>query len=117
MTQRTKTKGHELAKKGSKNDKLYFVVDGEWDVIAGPAHIVRLVRGSYFGEESVLHGQPFNYNVVVTSENIKIYKIYRLDALKFFPEETLENMRENYKLKITSRTLLKRMRSSKVHET
>ena len=73
---------------------------------------MRLIRGSYFGEESVLHGQPYKYNIVVTSEFIKIFSISKSSVIQLLPEQTLENIKKNYSLKNTSRTLLTRMRSS-----
>ena len=77
---------------------------------------MRLIRGSYFGEESVFHGQPYKYDIVVTSEFIKIFRISKNSVIQLLPEQTLENMRQNYKLKTTSRTLLTRMRSSAKEE-
>lgn len=50
-------------------------MEGELTVYHQKVNIVKLVRGSYFGEESVLNGSAFLYDVQVTSDWIKIYTL------------------------------------------
>lgn len=55
---------HVIARKGEIGTGFYVVVDGAVRVIRDGAEIARLGPGEFFGELSVLDGQPRNAQVV-----------------------------------------------------
>ena len=103
MKQHIYYKGKYAAMARAVNDRIFFIVEGELMVYHNKVNLVKLVRGSYFGEESVLFGKRFLYDIVVASDVSKIYSLKKKYFLKIFPKTIVENMKENFKLKVNNR--------------
>src|SRR6266536_6540699 len=52
------SEGQRVLRQGFTGSGLYFVVDGEVSVVVDGTQRARLGRGEYFGEVSVLLGEP-----------------------------------------------------------
>jgi small-conductance mechanosensitive channel/CRP-like cAMP-binding protein len=63
-------KGERVIEQGREGHAFYLVASGEVSVQAGapPAEVARLKRGEYFGEMSLLTGEPRSATVVVTED-------------------------------------------------
>ncbi|MFL5411226.1 MAG: cyclic nucleotide-binding domain-containing protein, partial [Myxococcales bacterium] len=61
--------GHAVVRQGEIGDTFYLVARGEVSVrIEGDKEVARLTRGAFFGEMSVLTGEPRSATVVALSE-------------------------------------------------
>ncbi len=59
--------GHRVLRQGLSGSGLYLILDGDAAVIVDGAERARLGRGDFFGEVSVLTGEPPIADVVATS--------------------------------------------------
>lgn len=60
--------GHQLARAGEPGRELFIIVEGEAVVRTGRGRTVRLGRGDFFGEMSLLDGQPRSATVETATE-------------------------------------------------
>ena len=61
--------GQSVVRQGETGDTFYLVARGELSVrIEGDKEVARLERGAFFGEMSVLTGEPRSATVVAVSE-------------------------------------------------
>ena len=57
-------RGHVIARQGDIGTGFFVIVDGTVNVIRGGTEVARLGPGEFFGELSVLDGEPRNAQVV-----------------------------------------------------
>jgi CRP-like cAMP-binding protein len=74
--------GQRVLRQGFTGSGLYFVVDGEVAVEVDGQERARLRRGEYFGEVSVLLGEPPVADVVATSP-LRVLVLPEPDAEEF----------------------------------
>jgi CRP/FNR family transcriptional regulator, cyclic AMP receptor protein len=58
--------GRVLTKQGRPGNSFYVILDGEADVVADGQKLATLARGDFFGEVSVLLGEPPTADIVAT---------------------------------------------------
>jgi small-conductance mechanosensitive channel/CRP-like cAMP-binding protein len=63
-------RGEALIREGDEGHTFYVIVSGEVAVARGGTEVVRLNRGAYLGEMSLLTGEPRSATVVATSDLI-----------------------------------------------
>mmetsp|Transcript_7357 Transcript_7357/g.13631 ORF Transcript_7357/g.13631 Transcript_7357/m.13631 type:complete len:430 (+) Transcript_7357:290-1579(+) len=102
----------EVLTKGQTYDALYFIFDGECSIVTQVNKnkekcVVKMGKGSCFGEECGLLGKPAVHNVKVTSEYAVLYFIRKVDVKRVVPEDILDVLISNYFLKQKSRLFLK----------
>jgi CRP-like cAMP-binding protein len=74
--------GQRVLRQGFTGGGLYFVVDGEVSVVVDGTERARLGRGEYFGEVSVLLGEPPVADVVATRA-LRVLVLAEPDAERF----------------------------------
>jgi CRP-like cAMP-binding protein len=74
--------GQRVLRQGFTGSGLYFIVDGEVSVVVDGVERARLGRGEYFGEVSVLLGEPPVADVVATGP-IRVLVLPEPDAEQF----------------------------------
>lgn len=60
--------GHQLTRQGETGRELFIIVEGEAVVKPGRGRTVRLARGDFFGEMSLLDGQPRSATVEAATD-------------------------------------------------
>jgi CRP-like cAMP-binding protein len=93
-------------------DCLYFIHEGECSILAPTSMgrdkcIVKMGKGSCFGEECGLLGKAASHNVRVTSEYALLYFIRRADIKRTIPDDIIQVWVNNYHLKQKNRQHLK----------
>jgi CRP-like cAMP-binding protein len=93
-------------------DCLYFIHEGECSILAQTSMgrdkcVVKMGKGSCFGEECGLLGKVASHSVKVTSEYALLYFIKRADVKRVVPDDIFQVWISNYSLKQNSRQLLK----------
>lgn len=63
-----------LVKQGDAGDEFFLIGEGSVDVIVNGTKVASLVPGDFFGEASLISGQPRNATVVTTS-NVVVYAL------------------------------------------
>jgi putative ABC transport system ATP-binding protein len=64
MTKRHYEAGDTIIRKGDPGEEFYLVSEGEVDVIRADREVARLGPGNFFGEVSLISGEPRNATVV-----------------------------------------------------
>ena len=59
-------KGTRILRQGLSGSAFYVILDGEADVVADGQKLATLARGDFFGEVSVLLGEPPTADIVAT---------------------------------------------------
>jgi voltage-gated potassium channel len=67
-----------IVRTGQPGDSMYFIAEGEAEVLAGAARI-RLKPGQFFGEAALITGEPRNATVVAVGP----VRLLRLDVIEF----------------------------------
>ena len=77
--------GAVLAEQGQVEDALYFVVDGQLDVLDGERAVATLERGACAGEVSVLSGAP-RTRTLRAAGKARVLRLAREDMLQMIDE-------------------------------
>jgi CRP-like cAMP-binding protein len=103
-----------LLVRNEPGDAIFFIDEGECSIVTEVSKtkdkcVVKMGKGSCFGEECGLLGNPANHSVKATSEYARLFFIRKVDAKRVIPEEVIAVLLKNYHLKQRNRKLLKRV--------
>ncbi|CAG9332486.1 unnamed protein product [Blepharisma stoltei] len=109
-------RGDLIISKGDLSEQLYFIFDGEAAItiesgVKYRKNVVKLGVGTCFNEECIFFGQPSSFTIRVSSEYAVIASFKKQDVFSLFPEETIEDLKKNFKLKLQGRNMLIRLAS------
>lgn len=103
-------RGESVVEQGGMVDQLYFLADGECILSKGTSFhkivISKLGVGSVIGDESIFYMHPATYSIIVHSEMLKMYRLSRHDLYMHIPENTIEILKHNCRIKFQGRHLL-----------
>lgn len=104
-------RGDLIINKGDISDCLFFIFDGEAAITLESGakfrkNVVKLGIGTCFAEECIFFGQPNTFTIRVSSEYAIIASVKRQDVISIFPEESIEDLKKNFKLKLQGRNVL-----------
>ena len=78
--------GEVIIREGEKGDELFLIAEGEVEVMREDHEVARLQSGEFFGEGSVMSGEPRNATVIATEA---------MDAYVVRREEVAEAMKKS----------------------
>lgn len=95
-------KSEHVVNKGASCEHLVLVVDGECALVDSSGlyskEVVRMAKGSTFGEEGIFYSLPAGFNMVAKTDAVVVF-IRKADVLTTFPDSVLRNLRSNYEFK------------------
>lgn len=98
--------------KGVPSDAIFFIHEGECSItskVSGVKErcVVKMSKGTCFGEECGLLGELADHNVKVTSEYAMLYFLKKSDVMYVIPDDIFKSLVYNFQLKQKSRLFLK----------
>jgi len=76
--------GDVLCEEGKPGDSIYFILDGQADVLKGQQPVATLGRGEVFGEMAVLTNEPRSATVMACTP-MELYELKRADFNTILP--------------------------------
>lgn len=111
-------RGDKIVQEGGICEFLFFVYEGECVICFKDGNkeqqISKLTTGMCFGEECVLFGKTVMWTVVTFSEYSTVLTIRRNDLITSFPSESVDALKESFKLKMKGREFLMHTRNNSV---
>lgn len=96
------TKGEHIVEQGVDCENLVLVADGECALVNNSGvyskEVVRLAKGSIFGEEGIFYSLPTKFSLIAKSDATIMF-IKRADVLTSFPDSVLRRLKSNYEFK------------------
>jgi len=111
MNTETVKRGEIVVKEGSVIENLLVILEGDCTVTKEipeklPLVIAKLGPGNTYGEDCVLLGKKTDYDLRVASDHVTLGILKKVDVYSTFPEEVLEILKQNQKLKQARREKL-----------
>jgi CRP/FNR family transcriptional regulator, cyclic AMP receptor protein len=88
--------GSTIAKQGDEGSSLYLILNGRVEVRRGPRVLSKLNQGQFFGEMSILDGQPRSADVtaIESTECLVLERSKFEELVRAHPELALEILKE-----------------------
>lgn len=94
--------GDKIIEEGNLERNLYFIVEGNVNLVQNKQTIRRLQAGDYFGEVAMLVEQPADADAIVTSDSAQIIVIYaeNIDSMLAEDPKIARQLLKNMALKM-----------------
>lgn len=92
-------KGDTIIREGDVGHEFYMIIDGEAKAMKGGSEVLKYKPGDYFGERSLMKGEPRAASIEVTSDALNVMILDRKSFTRMLGpiDEILMRNMENYK--------------------